>query len=851
MANILRTVIENDKGELIKLEKIAKKVESYADAMAALSDEELKAKTPEFKQRYQNGETLDQLLPEAFAVVREAAKRVLGLYPYRVQIMGGIVMHNGDVPEMRTGEGKTLTATMPVYLNALAGEGVHVITVNEYLATRDATEMGEVYSWLGLSVGINLSAKSPYEKREAYNCDITYSTNSEIGFDYLRDNMVVRQEDMVQRPLNFALVDEVDSVLIDEARTPLIVSGQVTSETSQLYIRADKFVKTLESVDYVIDVPTKTIGLTDSGIDKAEEYFNLENLYDLENVALTHYIDNALRANYIMILDIDYVVSENGEILIVDQFTGRTMEGRRFSDGLHQAIEAKEGVRIQEESKTSASITYQNMFRMYKKLAGMTGTAKTEEEEFREVYNMRIIPIPTNKPVARIDHPDLLYPTLASKFRAVVEDVKRRHAKGQPVLVGTVAVETSDIISKKLVEAGIPHEVLNAKNHFKEAQIIMNAGQRGAVTIATNMAGRGTDIKLGEGVRELGGLCVIGTERHESRRIDNQLRGRAGRQGDPGESQFYLSLEDDLMRRFGSDRIKAFLDRMNLDEDEAVIKSKMLTRQVESAQKRVEGNNYDMRKQVLQYDDVMREQREIIYAERHDVITADRDLAPEIKAMIKRTINRAVDAHSRADREEGIKAILNFAKSNLVSEDSIKLADLENLDFEEIKEELYKRALVVYDAQIAKLHDEEAVKEFQKVLILMVVDNKWTDHIDALDQLRQSVGLRGYAQNNPVVEYQSEGFRMFQAMIGAIEFDVTRTMMKAQIHQQERERSTERATTMAEKNISAQHVQAKSDIDYSNVKRNDLCPCGSGKKFKNCHGRKHFQKRQQKILTIH
>nr|WP_302705018.1 preprotein translocase subunit SecA [Streptococcus lutetiensis] len=840
MANILRTVIENDKGELRKLEKIAKKVESYADAMAALSDEELKAKTPEFKQRYQNGETLDQLLPEAFAVVREAAKRVLGLYPYRVQIMGGIVMHNGDVPEMRTGEGKTLTATMPVYLNALAGEGVHVITVNEYLATRDATEMGEVYSWLGLSVGINLSAKSPYEKREAYNCDITHSTNSEIGFDYLRDNMVVRQEDMVQRPLNFALVDEVDSVLIDEARTPLIVSGQVTSETSQLYIRADKFVKTLESVDYVIDVPTKTIGLTDSGIDKAEEYFNLENLYDLENVALTHYIDNALRANYIMILDIDYVVSENGEILIVDQFTGRTMEGRRFSDGLHQAIEAKEGVRIQEESKTSASITYQNMFRMYKKLAGMTGTAKTEEEEFREVYNMRIIPIPTNKPVARIDHPDLLYPTLASKFRAVVEDVKRRHAKGQPVLVGTVAVETSDIISKKLVEAGIPHEVLNAKNHFKEAQIIMNAGQRGAVTIATNMAGRGTDIKLGEGVRELGGLCVIGTERHESRRIDNQLRGRAGRQGDPGESQFYLSLEDDLMRRFGSDRIKAFLDRMNLDEDEAVIKSKMLTRQVESAQKRVEGNNYDMRKQVLQYDDVMREQREIIYAERHDVITADRDLAPEIKAMIKRTINRAVDAHSRADREEGIKAILNFAKSNLVSEDSIKLADLDNLDFEEIKEELYKRALVVYDAQIAKLHDEEAVKEFQKVLILMVVDNKWTDHIDALDQLRQSVGLRGYAQNNPVVEYQSEGFRMFQAMIGAIEFDVTRTMMKAQIHQQERERSTERATTMAEKNISAQHVQAKSDIDYSNVKRNDLCPCGSGKKFKNCHGRKHF-----------
>ena len=841
MANILRTVIENDKGEIRKLERIAKKVESYADAMAALSDDELKAKTPEFKQRYKDGETLDQMLPEAFAVVREAAKRVLGLFPYRVQIMGGIVMHNGDVPEMRTGEGKTLTATMPVYLNAISGEGVHVITVNEYLSTRDATEMGEVYSWLGLSVGINLSAKSSSEKREAYNCDITYSTNSEVGFDYLRDNMVVRQEDMVQRPLNFALIDEVDSVLIDEARTPLIVSGQVSSETSQLYIRADRFVKTLTSTDYIIDVPTKTISLTDYGIDKAEEYFHLDNLYDLENVALTHYIDNALRANYIMILDIDYVVSQEGEILIVDQFTGRTMEGRRFSDGLHQAIEAKEGVRIQEESKTSASITYQNLFRMYKKLAGMTGTAKTEEEEFREVYNMRIIPIPTNKPVARIDHPDLLYPTLESKFKAVVEDVKARHAKGQPVLVGTVAVETSDIISKRLVDAGIPHEVLNAKNHFKEAQIIMNAGQRGAVTIATNMAGRGTDIKLGEGVRELGGLCVIGTERHESRRIDNQLRGRSGRQGDPGESQFYLSLEDDLMRRFGSDRIKAFLDRMNLDEEDAVIRSRMLTRQVESAQKRVEGNNYDTRKQVLQYDDVMREQREIIYAERRDVITADRDLGPEIKAMIKRTIKRTVEAHSHSDRDEALAAILNFAKNNLVDEQSIQQSDLENLSFDEIKEELFNRAMVVYDAQMAKLKTPDAVKEFQKVLILMVVDNKWTDHIDALDQLRQSVGLRGYAQNNPVVEYQSEGFRMFQAMIGAIEFDVTRTMMKAQIHQQERERASQNATTMAEKNIAAQTPnQATQDIDFSHVKRNDPCPCGSGKKFKNCHGRKQF-----------
>lgn len=837
MANILRTVIENDKGELKKLDKIAKKVDSYADHMAALSDEALQAKTPEFKERYQNGETLDQLLPEAFAVVREASKRVLGLYPYHVQIMGGIVLHHGDIPEMRTGEGKTLTATMPVYLNAISGLGVHVITVNEYLSTRDATEMGEVYSWLGLSVGINLAAKSPFEKREAYNCDITYSTNAEVGFDYLRDNMVVRQEDMVQRPLNYALVDEVDSVLIDEARTPLIVSGPVSSEMNQLYTRADMFVKTLNSDDYIIDVPTKTIGLSDTGIDKAENYFHLNNLYDLENVALTHYIDNALRANYIMLLNIDYVVSEEQEILIVDQFTGRTMEGRRFSDGLHQAIEAKESVPIQEESKTSASITYQNMFRMYHKLAGMTGTGKTEEEEFREIYNMRVIPIPTNRPVQRIDHSDLLYPTLDSKFRAVVADVKERYEQGQPVLVGTVAVETSDLISRKLVAAGVPHEVLNAKNHFKEAQIIMNAGQRGAVTIATNMAGRGTDIKLGEGVRELGGLCVIGTERHESRRIDNQLRGRSGRQGDPGESQFYLSLEDDLMRRFGTDRIKVVLERMNLAEDDTVIKSKMLTRQVESAQRRVEGNNYDTRKQVLQYDDVMREQREIIYANRREVITAERDLGPELKGMIKRTIKRTVDAHSRSDKNTAAEAIVNFARSALLDEEAITVSELRGLKEAEIKELLYERALAVYEQQIAKLKDPEAIIEFQKVLILMVVDNQWTEHIDALDQLRNSVGLRGYAQNNPIVEYQSEGFRMFQDMIGSIEFDVTRTLMKAQIHEQERERASQHATTTAEQNISAQHVPMNNESpEYQGIKRNDKCPCGSGMKFKNCHG---------------
>ena len=838
MANLLKTITENDRGEIKRLEKMADKVFSYEDQMAALTDDELKAKTVEFKQRYQDGESLDDLLYEAFAVVREAAKRVLGLFPYKVQVMGGIVLHHGDVPEMRTGEGKTLTATMPVYLNALSGKGVHVVTVNEYLTERDATEMGELYSWLGLSVGINLAAKSPAEKKEAYLCDITYSTNSEIGFDYLRDNMVVRAENMVQRPLNYALVDEVDSILIDEARTPLIVSGQTASDTSQLYHMADAYVKTLTEDDYIIDVPSKTIGLSDSGIDKAESYFNLENLYDIENVALTHFIDNALRANYIMILDIDYVVSEDQEILIVDQFTGRTMEGRRYSDGLHQAIEAKEGVPVQEETKTSASITYQNLFRMYKKLSGMTGTGKTEEEEFREIYNIRVIPIPTNRPIARIDHPDLLYPSLKSKFKAVVEDVKSRHEKGQPVLVGTVAVETSDYLSQLLVQAGVPHEVLNAKNHYKEAQIIMNAGQRGAVTIATNMAGRGTDIKLGEGVRELGGLCVIGTERHESRRIDNQLRGRSGRQGDPGESQFYLSLEDELMRRFGSERIKAVLDRFKLSEEESVIRSNMFTRQVEGAQKRVEGNNYDTRKQVLQYDDVMREQREIIYAERYDVITANRDLAPEIKAMIKRTIKRIVEGASHSSKEERVEAILNFAKYNLVPEDTISASDIEGKSDKEVIDYLYARAEEIYASQVAKLRDEESVQEFQKVLILRVVDSKWTDHIDALDQLRNAVGLRGYAQNNPVVEYQSESFRMFNDMIGSIEFDVTRLMMKAQIHEQERPRTEHSISTTATRNIAAQQQDIPADIDLSQVKRNDLCPCGSGKKFKNCHGRK-------------
>ncbi|WP_270755016.1 preprotein translocase subunit SecA [Ligilactobacillus ruminis] len=783
MANILKKWVESDNRELKRLTKIADKVEAYAQDMAELSDDELKAKTPEFKKRYQAGETLDDLLPEAFAVAREGAKRVLGLYPYHVQIIGGIVLHEGNIAEMKTGEGKTLTATMPVYLNALAGEGVHVVTVNEYLSSRDATEMGELYNWLGLSVGLNITSKTPEEKREAYNCDITYSTNSELGFDYLRDNMVVYREDMVQRPLNFCIVDEVDSILIDEARTPLIISGQ-SSGTTLLYTRTDRFAKTLEKdTDFKIDLESKTVSLTEQGIRKGEQYFGTKNLFDPDNTALNHHLDNALRANYIMIRDKDYVV-QDGEVLIVDQFTGRIMDGRRYSDGLHQAIEAKEHVEIEEETKTMANITYQNFFRMYKKLSGMTGTAKTEDEEFREIYNMEVISIPTNKPVIRDDRPDILYPNLKSKFKAVVEDIKERHAKGQPILVGTVAVETSELLSAMLDQAGVPHAVLNAKNHAKEAEIIMNAGQRGAVTIATNMAGRGTDIKLGPGVRELGGLAVIGTERHESRRIDNQLRGRSGRQGDPGVSQFYLSLEDDLMLRFGTDRVKRFLETMNLDDEDAVIQSKMITKQVESAQKRVEGNNYDTRKQVLQYDDVMRAQREVVYKQRQQVIMEEKSLKPVIMPMIKRTVEHVVQMHAVGEQKEwDLQGIVDFAVSVMVPEDSISVSDLEGKTVDEMVSYLMDRAEANYKTKEKQLYDASQMLEFEKVVILRVVDSHWTDHIDEMDQLRQSIGLRGYGQLNPLVEYQSDGFKMFEQMIGDIEYEVTRLFLKAEIRQ--------------------------------------------------------------------
>ena len=841
MANFLRRMIENDKKELKRLSGIADKVEEYSSDMEKLSDGQLRGKTEEFRGRYQAGETLDDLLPEAFAVVREAAKRVLGLYPYHVQLMGGIVLHDGNIPEMKTGEGKTLTATMPVYLNALTGEGVHVVTVNEYLATRDSTEMGELYNFLGLSVGLNINSKTSEEKREAYNCDITYSTNNELGFDYLRDNMVVYQSQMVQRPLNYAIVDEVDSILIDEARTPLIISGAAEKSTA-LYTRTDNFVKRLkEDEDFKIDIQSKTIGLTEQGIEKAEENFGLENLYDLDNTALTHHLDQALRANFIMIRDIDYVVQE-GKVLIVDQFTGRIMDGRRYSDGLHQAIEAKEAVEIEDETKTMATITFQNYFRMYKKLAGMTGTAKTEEEEFREIYNIEVIQIPTNRPIIREDHADLLYPTLESKFHAVVQDIKERHRKGQPILVGTVAVETSELLSNMLDREKVPHEVLNAKNHFKEAEIIMNAGQKGSVTIATNMAGRGTDIKLGLGVVELGGLAVIGTERHESRRIDNQLRGRSGRQGDPGVSQFYLSLEDDLMKRFGSERIKAFLDRMKVEDEDAVIQSKMLTRQVESAQKRVEGNNYDTRKNVLQYDDVMREQREVIYKQRQDVIMGEKDLSPQLLNMVCRTISRVVDSHTQLDKDNwNLEALADFAGATLVHEDSVSKADFEGKTPEEMKDYLYGRAKEVFDTKASQLQSPEQLLEFEKVVILRVVDTKWTDHIDAMDQLRQSVGLRAYGQNNPLVEYQTEGYKMFEDMVGAIEFEVTRLFMKAEIRQNVQREQV--AQNQQEHPVEADgdpknltHTKQK-PVHVEKVGRNDPCPCGSGKKYKNCHGK--------------
>ncbi|MED3561610.1 preprotein translocase subunit SecA [Bacillus xiapuensis] len=834
MMGILNKLYDVNKRELKRLDKLANQIEALAAETEKLTDDQLREKTAEFKQRYQNGESLDDFLVEAFAVVREGARRVLGLYPYHVQLMGGISLHEGNISEMKTGEGKTLTATMPVYLNALSGKGVHVVTVNEYLASRDAHEMGQLYEFLGLTVGLNLNSMTSEEKQEAYAADITYGTNNEYGFDYLRDNMVLYKEQKVQRPLFYAVIDEVDSILIDEARTPLIISGSAEKSTA-LYIQANAFVRTLtKDKDYTYDEKTKGVMMTEEGISKAEKAFGIENLFDISHVGLNHHINQALKANVSMHLDVDYVV-QDGEIVIVDQFTGRLMKGRRYSEGLHQAIEAKEGLEVQNESMTMATITFQNYFRMYEKLAGMTGTAKTEEEEFRNIYNMNVIVIPTNKPIARDDRPDLIYSTMEGKFRAVVEDIGQRHLVGQPVLVGTVAIETSELISKLLLKKGVRHNVLNAKNHEREAEIIAEAGHKGAVTIATNMAGRGTDIKLGDGVKELGGLAVIGTERHESRRIDNQLRGRSGRQGDPGITQFYLSMEDELMRRFGSDNMKAMMQRLGMDDSQP-IQSKMVSKAVESAQKRVEGNNFDARKQLLQYDDVLRQQREIIYTQRDELLESE-NLREIIEGMILRTIQRNVETHaSMADDEENwnLQGIVDFVHANLLSEGDITLNDLNGKDPEEMTEAIVAKVKERYDEKEQLLFPEQ-MREFEKVVTLRAVDSKWIDHIDAMDQLRDGIHLRAYAQTDPLREYQAEGFAMFEAMVTSIEEEASMYIMKAEIRNNlERQEVAKGQAVHPQED--GEPVKQKPKVKQIDVGRNDPCICGSGKKYKNCCG---------------
>ncbi|MDN6062633.1 MAG: preprotein translocase subunit SecA, partial [Staphylococcus simulans] len=800
-------------------------------------------KTQELKERVQAEEDvvkqdkiLDEILPEAFALVREGAKRVFNMSPYRVQVMGGIAIHNGDISEMRTGEGKTLTATMPTYLNALAGRGVHVITVNEYLASVQSEEMAELYNFLGLSVGLNLNSLSTEEKRQAYNEDITYSTNNELGFDYLRDNMVNYAEERVMRPLHFAIIDEVDSILIDEARTPLIISGEAEKSTS-LYTQANVFAKMLKAEDdYNYDEKTKSVQLTDQGADKAERMFKLDNLYDLNNVDIITHINTALRANYTLQRDVDYMVTD-GEVLIVDQFTGRTMPGRRFSEGLHQAIEAKEGVQIQNESKTMASITFQNFFRMYNKLSGMTGTAKTEEEEFRNIYNMTVTQIPTNRPVQRIDKPDLIYISQKGKFDAVVEDVVEKHKKGQPILLGTVAVETSEYISKLLKKRGVRHDVLNAKNHEREAEIVSTAGQKGAVTIATNMAGRGTDIKLGEGVEELGGLAVIGTERHESRRIDDQLRGRSGRQGDRGESRFYLSLQDELMVRFGSERLQNMMGRLGMD-DSTPIESKMVSRAVESAQKRVEGNNFDARKRILEYDEVLRKQREIIYGERNSIIDNE-ESSDLVKTMMRSTLDRAIGYYVNDDLDEvDYDPFINYVEDVFLHEGELDISEIKGKDREDIFDTVWEKVEAAYEKQKANI--PEQFNEFERMILLRSIDSRWTDHIDTMDQLRQGIHLRSYGQQNPLRDYQNEGHQLFDNMMMNIEEDVSKYILKSVITVEddvERDKAKEYKGQHVSAEDGKEKVKAKPIVKGDQVGRNDPCPCGSGKKYKNCCGK--------------
>ncbi len=838
----LSKIADGNKRVVKSLGKLADQVINLEDAIAKLTDDQLREKTEQFKKElseiedYKKQEKyLDKILPEAYAIVREASTRVFNMTPFKVQIMGGIAIHRGDISEMKTGEGKTLTATMPVYLNALTGRGVHVVTVNEYLSSSQSEEMAQLYNFLGLSVGLNLNSMDTDQKREAYAADITYSTNNELGFDYLRDNMVTYKKDRVMRPLNFAIIDEVDSILIDEARTPLIISGEAEKSTT-LYTQANVFVKMLKGEDdFSYDEKTKAITLTEQGIDKAERMFKIDNLFDVKHVNLMHHINIALKANRTMFKDKDYVV-EDGEIMIVDQFTGRTMPGRRFSDGLHQAIEAKEGLEIQNESKTMASITFQNFFRMYNKLSGMTGTAKTEEEEFRNIYNMTVTQIPTNRPIQRIDEADLIFASQKGKFDAVVKDVIELHKKGQPVLLGTVAVETSEYISQLLKKKGVRHNVLNAKNHEREAEIILNAGQKGAVTIATNMAGRGTDIKLGEGVVELGGLAVIGTERHESRRIDDQLRGRSGRQGDVGRSRFYLSLQDELMVRFGSERMQSLMGKLGMNDD-TPIESKMVSRAVESAQKRVEGNNFDARKRLLEYDDVLRKQREIIYGERNDIIEKD-DVQDIVKDMIKSSLERGVNYHFATNEEEiDFEALVQYIEDSYVPQGAIKVDDIRGRDYEDIVEIVLEKIKTQYKAQQEDFGDQ--MSEFERMIVLRTIDRKWTDHIDTMDQLRTGIHLRSYGQINPLREYQNEGLDLFETMLNEIEDEVSKYILKSTIdrgEQVEREQVEIGEAKHVSANDGKEKVKPKPIVKDEQVGRNDPCPCGSGKKYKNCHG---------------
>jgi preprotein translocase subunit SecA len=830
--SILNRLFDHEYKQLKRFQKLADQIEALDEETHKLTDTELQGKTEEFKKRLAEGETVDDILVEAFAVAREACFRVIGEKPFYVQLLGACAIHFGNIAEMKTGEGKTLTGVLPAYLNALTGKGVHIITVNEYLAQRDTNWMGGIHRFLGLTVGVNLRDMTPDEKKEQYNCDIMYSTNSELGFDYLRDNMVVKKEDRVQKPLNFAIIDEVDSVLIDEARTPLIISGgQMNS--ANLYIDADRFAKSLKKdEDFIFDEQTRSVNLNDSGAEKAEKVFRVKNLYDIDNATLVHYINQALRANYAMTKDVDYVV-QDGEIVIVDQFTGRLMKGRAYSEGLHQAIEAKENVTINQETKTLATITIQNYFRMYQKLAGMTGTAKTEEEEFRDIYNMYVITIPTNKEVIRIDAPDLVYATKAAKYKAIIRFVKEKYEAGQPVLIGTIAIETSELLSDLLKKAHVPHEILNAKNHEREAEIISKIGLHKSVTIATNMAGRGTDIKLSDEIKQLGGLCVVGTERHESRRIDNQLRGRSGRQGDPGYTQFFVSMEDDLMVRFGSDRIKNMMQSMGFGEN--AIRSKVITKSLSTAQSRVEGNNFDIRKNILEYDDVMNSQRELIYEKRNKILDSE-SIHDDILNAFRHHIEDLIKSHLVIDGEinnDDIDEIVEFANENLLVKD-IKKSAINKLTPEQIIDKLYKQVVEEYEEKISIL-PEEITQEFEKAISLQVVDNYWMEHINTMSHLREGIYLRGYAQEDPLHAYTMEGFDMFDRMLQNIDKDTTVFLLKAEIRQNiERKPQAKKMSTNKD---DSEGRTKKKPKKAEKVGRNDPCPCGSGKKYKQCHGK--------------